>query len=174
MFVEHPVWKQYQFSDGCFHTLLQQICDSRACQRRCEQGWHCSPPASSGISGSCFDCRGVAGLCGKKDCDCWQRHQFKPTDCSLSADSKNNSVSDNTALFFPCGKIGKACKTLTLFFLLTALISASTFPAAAPLQDALFDSSINFFVHPFTTQDMATFGCKSALTSLPLACFCRG
>lgn len=132
------------------------------------------PPASSGTSGSCFDCRGVAGLCGKKDCGCWQRHQFKPTDCSLSADSKNNSVSDNTALFFPCGKIGKACKTLPLFFLLTALISASTFPAAAPLQDALFDSSINFFVHPFTTQDIATFGCKSALTSLPLACFCRG
>lgn len=63
---------------------------------------------------------------------------------------------------------------LSLFFFLIALISASTFPAAAPLQVALFDSSINFFVHPFTTQDMATFGCKSALTSLPLACFCRG
>lgn len=63
---------------------------------------------------------------------------------------------------------------LFFFFLLIALISASTFPAAAPLQVALFDSSINFFVHPFTTQDMATFGCKSALTSLPFACFCRG
>lgn len=75
---------------------------------------------------------------------------------------------------FHVEKIRKACKTLPLFLLLIALISASTFPAAAPLQVALFDSSINFFVHPFTTQDMATFGCKSALTSLPLACFCRG
>lgn len=60
------------------------------------------------------------------------------------------------------------------FFLLIALISASTLPAASPLQVALFDSLINFFVHPFTTEDMATFGCKSLLTSLLLACFCRG
>lgn len=107
-------------------------------------------------------------------CDCWRRHQFRPLVCSLSADSKNNSVSDNTALLFPCGKIGKACKALPPFFLLIALISASTLPAASPLQVALFDSLINFFVHPFTTQDMATFGCKSVLTSLPLACFCQG
>lgn len=27
MFVEHPVWNQYQFSDRCFHTLWQQISD---------------------------------------------------------------------------------------------------------------------------------------------------
>lgn len=66
------------------------------------------------------------------------------------------------------------CPSFFFFPLLIALVSASPLPAAAPLQVALSDSSINFFVHPFTTHDVVTSGCKSALTSLPLACFCGG
>lgn len=59
------------------------------------------------------------------------------------------------------------------FLLLIALISASHSQLPLLFRLPLSSPLINFFVHQFTTQDMATFGSKSALSSLPMLAFVR-